>query len=263
MISSTKKIISFIIIFLILINAVCLSGYANKFGLSWYVKRTKDHSQPELPPEFSLIKEFNAIYVDKDHFSDKDAELHIYLTFDAGYENGNVEKTLDILKENEVKGSFFILSHIIDTNPELIKRMSDEGHLVCNHTATHKDVSEIDNFEEFRKEIENLESKYTQITGKNMAKFFRPPEGRFSRKSLEFAEKLNYRTVFWSFAYEDWNNNSQMSREAAKKKIFDNIHNGAILLLHPTSSTNAEILGEIIAELKSQGYRFKSIDEIK
>jgi peptidoglycan-N-acetylmuramic acid deacetylase len=185
------------------------------------------------------------------------------LTFDAGYENGNVEKTLDVLKENNVSGAFFILSHIIDTNPELIKRMKNEGHLVCNHTATHKDMSQVDDFQSFKEEIETLENKYTELTGEKMESFFRPPEGKFNRRMLEFLEMLNYRTVFWSFAYEDWDNNSQPSREEAKKKILENIHNGAILLLHPTSKTNAEILGEVISELKSLGYRFGRLDEIK
>ena len=223
---------------------------------NWYCKRTKDHSQPSLPKEFEFISSYNAHYIDVTNCK------KIYLTFDAGYENGNVEKTLDVLKENGVPGAFFILSNLISSSPELVKRMADEGHLVCNHTSKHKDMSKITDVESFKKELDALECLYKDTTGKEMSKYFRPPEGKFSARTLEIANELGYKTIFWSFAYADWDNNSQMSEGAAKAKIMDNIHNGAVILLHPTSSTNASILGDIIKELKAEGYEFGTLDEL-
>ena len=186
----------------------------------------------------------------------------IYLTFDAGYENGNISKILDTLKEENVPAAFFVLENLIKKDPELIKRMSSEGHLVCNHTSKQPDVTKFTTLEDFKQELESLETLYYNVVGKEMPKYFRPPEGKFSEQSMRFACELGYKTIFWSFAYADWDNNKQLSCEEAKAKILSNIHNGEIMLLHPTSSTNAEILKDIITELKSQGYRFGTLDEL-
>jgi len=244
-----------------LITSLCIHADSLKYDESvrygWYCKRTKDHSQPPLPTEFSVINEYDGYYIGKD-VNDK----VVYLTFDAGYENGNVKKTLDILNKNNVSGAFFVLSNIINTSSELIKDMADSGHLVCNHTASHKDVSKISDFESFRQELCELESLYNAKTGRELSKYFRPPEGRFTEKTLQYAKEMGYKTVFWSFAYEDWDNNKQLSEESAKRKILDNIHNGAVILLHPTSDTNVKILDDIINELKGLGYRFGTLVEL-
>ena len=166
------------------------------------------------------------------------------------------------MKEKEVQGAFFVLENLIVKNTDLVLRMADEGHLVCNHTANHPDVTKMQSYEEFKCELEALENVYRENTGRELSRYFRPPEGRFSTKTLEYTRDMGYKTVFWSFAYEDWNNGKQMSREAAKKKILDNVHNGAVILLHPTSATNAAVLGEVIDELKGQGYTFGSLDEL-
>ena len=251
-------------IFMTLVLAVNIFSF-NVLGgtaYSWYCKRAKDHIQPTLPSEFEFINDYDCIYIDKSNADPCSSEKKIYLTFDAGYENGNVEKILDVLKENDVRGAFFILSNLINTSPNLVKRMADEGHLVCNHTSKHKDMSTVKDVDSFKNELENLEKLYIELTGKQMAKYFRPPEGKFSEDMLKFASQLGYKTVFWSFAYADWDNGAQMTENAAKRKIMDNIHNGAILLLHPTSATNAAIIGDIIKDLKSQGYTFGMLDEI-
>ena len=174
----------------------------------------------------------------------------------------DVTRVLDALKKNSVQGAFFILNNLVESSPELVKRMDNDGHLVCNHTGTHKDMSKVVDYKDFFEEISTLESIYTSTTGKSISKFFRPPEGKFSMKTLEFAKRMGYKTIFWSFAYADWDNNNQMSEEQAIKKIMDNIHNGAVLLLHPTSETNAKILDKVIKEIKSQGYRFGTLDEL-
>ena len=226
----------------------------------WYVKRNPFHKQPVCEPNLAYIEDFGGLYVDKSH-GDDSSEKVIYLTFDAGYENGNVEKIMDVLKEEGIKGSFFILGNLIERNPELVKRMAEEGHLVCNHTVNHRNLTCADE-EKFKAEVEGLEKMYNDLTGKKMSKYFRPPEGTFSENLLKIANKLGYKTVFWSFAYADWDNGAQMGEEAAIKKILDNIHNGEIMLLHPTSATNAKIMKRLIGELKQQGYRFATLDEL-
>ena len=229
-------------------------------GFSWYCKRNKSHSQPEIDAEMSFIEELDGFYVDR-KYADSEEKV-IYLTFDAGYENGNVEKILDILKAENAKASFFVLENLLTKHCELVKRMVNDGHLVGNHTATHKDISKL-NYNELKEEVERLEILYKQVIGREMPKYFRPPEGRFSRESMKNLQQLGYKTVFWSFAYADWDNHSQPEPEKAYEKVMSNIHNGAILLLHPTSDTNVQILPRIIKSLKSQGYSFKTVDGLK
>ena len=207
------------------------------------------------------MESLGAYYIDH-AYGDKSENKVVYLTFDAGYENGNVERIVDVLAEKEVTGAFFVLQHLVENNPELIKKMLDGNNLICNHTATHPDMTTKTTFEEFKAELEALETTYRDVTGKELSKYFRPPEGRFNRQVLEYAQQMGYKTVFWSFAYADWDNGNQMSSEQAKAKILDNIHNGAVILLHPTSKTNADILGDVIDELKAQGYRFGTLDEL-
>lgn len=209
----------------------------------------------------TFIENYGGYYVDKKH-DDECEEKVMYLTFDAGYENGNVERILNVLKEENVKAAFFVLENLILKNGDLIKRMVNDGHLVCNHTSKHLDVTKCKTVNEFRVELEKLEKDFRECTGLDMPKYFRPPEGKFSENSMKFASKLGYKTIFWSFAYADWDNASQMSATKAKEKIMSNIHNGEIMLLHPTSKTNADILGDVIREIKSQGYRFGTLDEL-
>lgn len=256
-----KRFISLILSIFCMLSFLILSVVAVRNSYSWYCVRNKEHKQPVLDSEMRFIEEYEGYHVDKRH-GDACEEKVLYLTFDAGYENGNVAKILDTMKEEGVTGAFFVLGNLIEKNPELIMRMEEEGHIVCNHTDKHKDMSRCNSKSEFERELRSLEDKYLGCTGKEMKKYYRPPEGRFSVENMRFAHELGYKTIFWSFAYADWDNNKQMSPEDAKKKILANIHNGAIILLHPTSATNANILGEIIVELKSQGYRFGTLDEL-
>lgn len=226
-------------------------------GLRWYVKRNQTHTVPELPAEFSSLADYGGYYAD----TERQNEKVLYLTFDAGYENGNVEKILDTLKEKNVPGAFFILSHFLVANPDLVNRMLDEGHLVCNHTAHHHNMARASD-DEMRRELTDLETLFRERTGREIAKYYRPPEGSFKWENLAVAKELGYATVFWSFAYADWANDRQPSPDAAVKKIRDNLHPGAILLLHPTSATNAAILPYLIDCFRSEGYRFASLDEL-
>ncbi len=250
----------------LLIVLILFSGLRSVFSAegethNWYCVHVKDHVQPKAGGELLFVEELDGFYIDHKHTSTEDADKVIYLTFDAGYENGNVAKTLDILKEESVTGAFFILGNLIEKNPDLIRRMASEGHTVCNHTYYHRDMSMMDETK-FLEELHELESAYESVTGQKLSSYYRPPQGKFSRKNMEIAKKNGYKTVFWSFAYPDWDNGKQMSPERAKQIVLENLHNGEVMLLHPTSATNAAILSDVIKEIKTQGYRFGTLDEL-
>lgn len=253
------KAISWILVmsFLLIGGAVAVHAEA----LNWYCVRTKDHKQPQVDGSLSFIEDVGGYYIDHEHSSPTDEDKVLYLTFDVGYENGNVEKVLDAMKAEDVQGAFFILGHVAKSNADLIRRMADEGHLVCNHTYSHRSMVGWGH-DQVAAELEKMEKACLDASGVTMARYFRPPEGKFDRALLEHVSVLGYKTVFWSFAYADWDNGHQPDPEKAYQKIMDNLHNGAIILLHPTSATNAAIMGRVIRSAKEQGYRFGSLDEL-
>ncbi len=257
-----KKIFKCITLTLLLL---CVLSAAPRFGLvpsaageayDWFFKGNANHLQPVVFDGSKLPGKYGALYLGSP------GEKVVYLTFDAGYENGNVEKILDILKEHNTPAAFFILPEIPRRYPELIKRMTEEGHLVCNHSTTHRNMADITDFDEFQAELEGLENICRKCTGVEMAKYFRPPEGAFSEKTLEFCKRAGYIPVFWSFAYADWDNGAQKGVDWAYEKIMSNVHNGMVLLLHPTSATNAAVLGKVLDSLEEQGYRFGTLGEL-
>lgn len=236
--------------------AVCILPVSAK-SEHWYCVHAKDHERPRADASFSYIGQYDGYYI-----APNEEDKVVYLTFDAGYENGNVARILDTLREKQVSAAFFVLSHLIDQNTELIVRMFEEGHLVCNHTAHHKDMSAVTEKSAFEAELASLETLCREKTGKDMARYYRPPEGKFSETNLRHAQELGYQTIFWSFAYADWDNKNQMSGEKALTKIMENVHPGEIMLLHPTSATNADILGEVIDQCRQMGYRFGTLNEL-
>ncbi len=187
-------------------------------------------------------------------------EKVLYLTFDAGYENGHTPAILDALKKHQVPATFFVVGNYLETSPDLVKRMAEEGHFVANHTYHHPDMSKISSKETFQKELTDLEIKYTEITGLSMPKYYRPPQGKYSEQNLQMAKELGYTTFFWSLAYVDWYQDKQPSKEEAYEKLLGRIHPGAVVLLHSTSSTNAAILDELLTKWKDMGYTFQSLD---
>jgi peptidoglycan-N-acetylmuramic acid deacetylase len=251
------KLIKFVAL-LICVAAFLSSSPSADVPQNWYIVK-KGNNKPLFPPETQEMDKLNGIYLDK--YSSQEGIKKIYLTFDAGYENGNIEKILDVMKSEDVKGAFFILENLINKNPQLVKRMRDEGHLICNHTTRHADLTKMTE-EEILYDLSKLESRYRSLTGAEMEKIFRFPEGRYSISTLKLLSDNGYKSVFWSMAYDDWDNSRQMNTDIAKKKLLSTTHEGAILLLHPTSSTNAQILGDLIKEWKSQGYSFGSLKEI-
>ena len=253
------------VIFLLLSVALCFGSVVSIFAKGesyhWYCAHVKNHVQPPIGGDIAFAESLGGYYIDRRNADPDAAEKVIYLTFDAGYENGNVAKILDILQAESVPAAFFVLEHLVTKNTDLIKRMILEGHTVCNHTARHRDMSRCGE-KAFLEELHTMEEIYQKVTGERLSCYYRPPEGKFSRSNLETAMKNGYKTIFWSFAYPDWDNGKQMSPEKAKAMILDNAHNGEVMLLHPTSATNAEILGEVIRELKASGYRFGTLDEL-
>ena len=186
----------------------------------------------------------------------------IYLTFDCGYENGNTEKILEALKKNDVKATFFVVGRFLETSPDLVRKMVEEGHTVGNHTYHHPDMSEIADVSSFQKEVEDVKLLYEEITDKEMVKFYRPPQGKYSESNLKMAKELGYYTFFWSLAYVDWDPDNQPTKEEAFEKLTGRIHPGAIVLLHNTSKTNGEILDELLTKWEEMGYHFGTLDEL-
>ena len=230
-------------------------------GTGWYCTRAKNHAQPIADPPLREVESLGGYYIDHAHADPDAGDRVVYLTFDAGYENGNVAKVLDALKAAGATGAFFILGNLPERCPDLVRRMAEEGHLVCNHTYTHKNLCGAP-AGELTAELTRLENACRNLARVEVAKYYRPPEGCFDEAMLKEACEAGYKTVFWSFAYADWDNGRQPDPAAAKAKILDNLHNGEVMLLHPTSATNAAILAEVLQEISARGYRFGTLDEL-
>lgn len=190
------------------------------------------------------------------------AEKVIYLTFDCGYENGNTGKILEALKKHHAPAAFFAVGNFLQDNPELVKQIVAEGHTIGNHTMHHPDMSQISDLASFQKEMEGVEMLYREITGQEMTKYYRPPQGKYSTENLKMAQQLGYQTFFWSLAYVDWYQDRQPTKEEAFSKLLPRIHPGAIVLLHNTSATNGNILDELLTKWEGQGYTFHSLAEL-
>ena len=245
------KLTKFIIAAIIFIGC-CTNVYAENWGLHY----PKLGEAPQGPTTAEELLQHNA------YFMGCPNEKSLYLTFDAGYENNFTPDILDTLKKHQVPATFFLVGTYIRDNPELINRMVSEGHIVGNHTMRHPDMSKINNLESFNKELKAVEEQYKTITNQDMPKYYRPPKGTYSEQNIKMANELGYKTVFWSVAYVDWNDDKQPSKEEAFSKLIPRTHPGAIILLHNTSKTNALILDELITRYKEMGYTFKSIDTL-
>lgn len=196
------------------------------------------------------------------YFVGDDSEKVIYLTFDCGYENGNTEPILDALKKHNATATFFVVGHFLETAPDLVKRMVEEGHIVGNHTYHHPDMSSISDLDAFQKELDDVADSFYEITGTTLSPYYRPPQGKANAENIKMAQELGYNTVFWSLAYVDWDTENQPSHDAAFEKLTSRIHPGAIVLLHNTSRTNGEILDELLTKWEDMGYHFRPLSEL-
>jgi len=189
-------------------------------------------------------------------------EKVLYLTFDCGFENGNTPAILKALKKHHAPATFFVVGNFLETSPDLIRQMRKDGHIVGNHTFHHPDMSKISTKEAFAKELSDVEKLYQEITGEEMTRFYRPPQGIYSPGNLQMAKELGYRTFFWSLAYVDWYEDNQPTKEEAFAKLLPRVHPGAVVLLHNTSDTNAEILDELLGKWEDMEYSFRSLEDL-
>ena len=259
-----KKQVLYVVLAIILlcIGMVCALRAVNRLGAAeaaagitdWGLSFQSEGAPPVANASQEYLKNFDALYVGDTN------KKEIYITFDAGFENGNTERILDALKKHGVKATFFLVGNYFETQPKLVKRMAEEGHTIGNHTYSHPDMSKIGDIQSFQTELQKNEALYRDVLGSEMPKLYRPPQGKFCEENLKMAQQLGYSTVFWSLAYVDWYTDDQPTPEQAFSKLLPRIHPGAVVLLHSTSSTNAEILDELLTKWEEMGYSFGDLE---
>lgn len=237
-------------------ESVGVSALLHEKSENWGLGFGTEGKPPTGNASAEELKKYNA------YFIGDTTQNTIYLTFDCGYENGNTEPILDALKKHDVKATFFVVGNFLETSPEIVRRMIAEGHTVGNHTYHHLDMSSISSMDAFKKETQDVENLFEQITGTPITKFYRPPQGKYNIENLKMAQELGYHTFFWSLAYVDWYQDNQPDPQEAIEKLTRRIHPGAIVLLHSTSSTNAQILDELLNKWEDMGYSFHSLNEL-
>jgi peptidoglycan-N-acetylmuramic acid deacetylase len=232
-----------------------VTGSLSNDKKGWGLKRNDSHQQPEMSASTSAgLSKYGAYWIGSPD------EKTLYLTFDEGYENGYTPQILDILKANDVKAAFFVTGHYLKSQPELVKRMVNEGHIVGNHTDSHPSLPGVSD-EEIKKELQVVEQAYEQLTGRKDMKYLRPPMGEYSERTLAVTRELGYHNIFWSMAFVDWVP-MPGGPDEAYQSVMDNLHNGALILLHAVSKDNTEALDRILKDTKAQGYTFKTLDDL-
>lgn len=242
-------------IFIFLTSFFLSIATVNGKSYGWGFSKNNNHAQPYIGSYEQEIEDTNSYYVGDEN------EKTVYLTFDAGYDNGNLIKILDVLDEKKVVGTFFITGDFLTRFSDLVIEINNRGHIVGNHTWSHKKITQL-SFNELKEELTKVEEEYNKLTGDSINHYFRPPEGVFNNESLNIIKQLNYNTIFWSIAYKDWETNKQGNVEKAVNSVIDNLHNGAIILLHTVSEDNVKALPIIIDKIRDNGYEIQSIDNL-
>jgi len=253
-----KRLTAFSVMVLLLFMLPVCSSFAHQdvpyhFGF----KKSKNGQLPSIDQEGfkAIVSKHQAIFLGDT------TKKEIFLTFDNGYENGYTAKVLDVLKEKKVPAIFFVTGHYVKDQPELLKRMAKEGHLIGNHSWSHPDMTRITD-DRIKDELEKVKAAVAQVAGQQEMSFLRPPRGIFSERTLAVSKQLGYTNVFWSVAYKDWDTKAQKGWQYAYDKVMAQLHPGAVILLHSVSRDNAEALGKIIDDARKQGYEFKSLDTL-
>ncbi|SDK34905.1 delta-lactam-biosynthetic de-N-acetylase [Sediminibacillus albus] len=226
---------------------------ADAYG--WGYKKNNDGQPPEVGKYGQILEENGGYYLDQS------GDKVVYLTFDNGYEQGYTGKILDVLKKRDVPAAFFVTGHYVESSPELVKRMAEEGHIVGNHSYYHPDFTTLSK-QKLKKELDKLESAVAEITDQKSMQYVRPPKGTFNEQTIQWANELGYFHMFWSLAFVDWHTNNQKGWQSAYQQVINQIHPGAVILLHTVSEDNAEALEYLIDDLRKQGYTFKSLDDL-
>lgn len=226
--------------------------------MAWWFMKNKNHEQPSAQEDIDLTK-YDAWYIDRNL---KGNEKSVYLTFDCGYENGFTAGILDVLKKHNAPAAFFLCKHFIKDQPDLVKRMKKEGHIVGNHTSNHICMPESSS-RDIREEITSCANYMKEATGYEMDPFFRPPKGEYSERTLKITKDLGYTTIFWSLAYPDYDTANQPGKDYVIEQFSTFIHPGAIPLLHNVSESNAQALDIVLTNLKKYGYTLESLDHLK
>jgi len=250
-----RKWIVITLLFGLLTFSIGVQEYEASGGYGWGFKKNTDHQVPDVGKYKEILEKYGAYY------ADLSGDKNIYLTFDNGYEQGYTEQVLDVLKEENVPATFFVTGHYVKSEPDLIKRMVDENHIVGNHSYHHPDFTILTK-EKMKEELEVLEEAVAKVSDQQHMQYMRPPKGLFNEETLKWSKDLGYTHVFWSLAFSDWNTDKQKGWEYAYDQVMDQIHPGAIVLLHAVSADNAEALSHMIKELRKQGYSFKSLDDL-
>lgn len=253
--SKLLMVVLLFLVFLVVIGLVSWTPKTVETG-SWGLSFQQEGKPPVGNASPSALKTYDAAFVGDGK------EPVLYLTFDCGYDNGVTGQILDTLKAHNVQACFFLVGNFVDQNPELVQRMVDEGHTVGNHTWHHYDMARIADQATFEQELSYVEDKFREVTGRELDKYYRPPQGIYSEENLKMAQELGYKTVFWSLAYVDWDNNDQPTKEEAFSKLIPRVHNGAVVLLHATSKTNGAILDDLLTKWEEMGYRFAPVEEL-
>lgn len=244
-----KKYLLFILLLFVLLN---INPVLNASS-GWGFRKNSNNERPDIGSYEEIIDGL-AYYLGED-------EKTVYLTFDVGYDNGNLEKILDTLKEKNIKACFFVTGDFVNRFSELLIRIKQEGHLIGSHTYNHRDITKL-SYDELKNELDLLDKKVFELCGEGIDPYFRPPEGKFDRRSLEIVKELGYNTIFWSIAYVDWYQDKSFGKEYVLKNVINNLHNGAICLMHTVSSDNANYLENVIDEIYNKSYSIKNIDSI-
>ena len=230
----------------LLLSLTALSAGATNWGLSY---NNGVNQPPTGEDTVEKLAQYGA------YFRGDSAQKTVYLTFDCGYENGNTAKILDTLKKHHAPACFFVVKEFLRAAPDLAKRMGNEGHLVGNHTANHPNITKI-SYDRLASELQTVKTQYKEVTGRDLDPFMRPPEGSYSYDALRQVQQHGYYTMLWSVAHMDYDEKAQPSRETALQTLNARVHNGAVVLLHVTSRTNATILDELLTGWEAKGYEF-------
>ncbi|MGI8314845.1 delta-lactam-biosynthetic de-N-acetylase [Halobacillus mangrovi] len=221
----------------------------------WGYKKSNNGDTPDVGRYGPMLEKQDGFYVDDS------GDKVVYLTFDNGYEQGYTGQVLDVLKEKNVPATFFVTGHYIESAPDLLKRMVDEGHLIGNHSWSHPDFTQVSK-QKMKKELDRVHNSVKKITGQETMTFVRPPRGTFNEQTLKWAKEFGYTHAFWSVAFKDWETNNQKGWEYAYRSVIDQVHPGAVILLHSVSQDNAEALDQLIDELRKRGYHFGSLNDL-